>query len=364
MGNVKTRAQVLTVLVAATGVVAAACSRPGATSMEKQLLDEGAETSVDQHHGATTVAGDQPLKIGVVTDVGRIDDRGFNHSAWEGAQQGAAAVGGEASYIETQSGKDYGKNINAYIDQDVDIIVTVGFALGEATTAAAKANPDIVFIGVDQDQQEVLPNLAGLISPADHSGFLAGALAGLLTQSNIVAAILGTERIPPVVAYKEGWERGARHTNPHVTTLSTYHPGELDVVFTDPDWGAEAARSALDQGADVVFTAAGGTGNGALLAVAEAEKAYCIGVDIDQWHTLPGARPCLVTSALRHIGPGIAQLVTAVHNNGFSGGNTVGTVGLAPFHDFDNLVTTEMRDTLDAVAAGLKDGSITTGYGP
>ncbi|MDE0648264.1 MAG: hypothetical protein F4162_02430 [Synechococcus sp. SB0676_bin_10] len=90
-------------------------------------------------------------------------------------------------------------------------------------------------------------------------------------------------------------------------------------------------------------------------------KAYCIGVDIDQWHTLLGARPCWVTSTLRHIEPGIAELVIAIHNNGFSGGNTVGPVGLAPFHDFDSVVTTEMRDTLDAVAAGLKNGSITPG---
>ncbi len=341
MGKMRTTA-VFTVLVAATGLVAAACSRPVAKTTEEQ-----------------------PLRIGVVTDIGRVDDKGFNHSAWEGAQQGAAAIGGEASYIESESSRDYEKNINAYVDQGADVIVTVGFALGEATTAAAKANPNIVFIGVDQDQQEVLPNLAGLIIPADHSGFLAGALAGMLTRSNVVAAVLGTDQIPPVVAYKEGWERGARHTSPQVTTISTYHPGELDVVFTDPDWGAATALEALDQGADVVFAAAGGTGNGALLAVAEGEKkAHCIGVDIDQWHTLPGARPCLVTSALRHIGPGIAELVAAVHNDGFSGGNTIGTVGLAPFHDFDPVVTTEMRDTLDALAAGLKDGSITTGYEP
>ncbi len=341
MGKMKTTA-VFTVLVAATGVIAAACSRPVAKTTEEH-----------------------PLRIGVVTDIGRVDDKGFNHSAWEGARQGAAAVGGEASYIESESGRDYEKNINAYVEQGADVIVTVGFALGEATTAAAKANPDIVFIGVDQDQQEVLPNLAGLIIPADHSGFLAGALAGMLTRSNVVAAVLGTDQIPPVVAYKEGWERGARHTSPQVTTISTYHPGELDVVFTDPDWGAATALEALDRGADVVFAAAGGTGNGALLAVAEGEKkAHCIGVDIDQWHTLPRARPCLVTSALRHIGPGIAELVAAVHNNGFSGGNTIGTVGLAPFHDFDPLVTTEMLDTLAALAAGLKDGSITTGYEP
>lgn len=147
-------------------------------------------------------------------------------------------------------------------------------------------------------------------------------------------------------------------------THSKYHPGTLNIVFNDPDWGAATAREFLDQGADVIFAAAGHTGNGALAAVAEEEGAYCIGVDVDEWQTLPEARSCLVSSALRLIGPGIAELVTTVHNNEFSGGNTIGTVGLAPFHDFDAVVTGPMRDTLDAVSMGLKDGSIATGYVP
>lgn len=354
-----TKGRWLAVLVVATAGFAAACSRPGAPPVSEQSIDD-----------------DQPLKIGVITDIGKVDDRSFNQFAWEGAQQGAAAVGGEVSYLESESGKDYEKHINTYVERGADVIVTVGFALGDATTAAAKDHPDIVFIGVDQDQTDkTLPNVAGLIIPADHSGFLAGALAGMVTESDTVAVVLGTDEVPPVVAFKEGWESGARHTNPRVQTLSRYHPGTLDVVFdepdwtldmafNDPDWGAATAREFLDLGADVIFVAAGNTGNGALVAVAEEEGVYCIGVDADQWETLPEARPCLLTSALRLIGPGIAQLITAVHEDEFSGGNTIGTVGLAPFHDFEAVVTDPMRDTLEAVLAGLKDGSITTGYGP
>ena len=339
----------LVVLVAATASLAAACSPPG-----------------QQRSGTTSAAGDDDpsLKIGVVTDIGQVDDRGFNQLAWEGAQQGAAAIGGEVSYIESRSREDYGENIDTYVERDVDVIVTVGFALGEATTAAAKDHPDIVFIGVDQPQPEVLPNLAGLVIPADHSGFLAGALAGLLTRSHTVAAVLGPDRIPAVVAFKEGWESGARHTNPRVKTLSRYHPGGPSMAFNDPDWGAATARDFLDQGSDVIFAAAGKTGNGALAAVAQEEGTYCMGVDADQWQTLPEARPCLVTSALRLIGPGVAQLITAVHNDEFSGGNTMGGVGLAPFRGFDAVVTEPMQDALDAVLAGLNDGSIVTGYGP
>ncbi len=356
----------LVVFVMATASLAAACRRPGVTPVGEQPINGGLLIPAEQMSGESTAATDDDpvLKIGVVTDIGKLDDRGFNQLAWEGAQQGAAAIGGEASYIESESKEDYGRNINTYVERDVDVIVTVGFALGEATTAAAKDHPHIIFIGVDQDQRETLPNLAGLAIPADHSGFLAGALAGMLTRSNTVAAVLGTDRIPPVVAFKEGWESGARYTNPDVKTFAKYHPGALNVVFNDPDWGAATAREFLDQGSDVIFAAAGNTGNGALVAVAEAEGAYCIGVDADQWQTLPEARSCLVTSALRFIGPGVAELITAVHNDEFSGGNTIGDVGLAPFHDFDAVVTEPMRDTLDAVLTGLKDGSITTGYGP
>lgn len=350
----------------ATVSLAAACTRLGVTPEGEQSNGSGGGPGpAEQRSGETTAAthDDQSLKIGVITDVGNVDDRSFNQFAWEGAQQGAAAIGGEVDYIESESRNDYFKNIDIYAERDVDVIVTVGFALGDATTAAAKEHPDILFIGVDQEQTEVLPNVAGLIIPPDQSGFLAGALAGMLTQSNTVAAVLGTDEIPPVVAFKKGWESGVRYTNPHVSTISMYHPGGLGMAFNDPDWGAATARDFLDQGADVIFVAAGKTGNGALVAVAEEEDGtYCIGVDADQWQTLPEARSCLVTSALRFIGPGVAELITAAHNDEFPGGNTIGAVGLAPFYDFDAVVTDSMRAILDAVLAGLKDGSITTGY--
>ena len=316
--------------------------------------------------GAACTSSDDSdaFKIGVVTDTGKVDDKSFNQSAWEGAQEAAAALGAEANYIETEQAKDYENNINLFVEDGVDVIITVGFGLGDATVAAAKANPDIVFVGVDQFQPEALPNLAGLIFPEDKSGFLAGALAGMLTETNIVGAVLGTDLVPPVVAFKEGWENGARYTNPGVDTISTYHPGGLDVAFGDPDWGAATARQALDQGADIIFGAGGATGNGALIEIASQDGAYCVGVDTDQWNTVPEAQPCLVTSAMKLIAPGVAALIEAAQAGEFPGGNYLGEVGLAPFHDFDGTVTDDMRATLDDVLEGLNDGSIATGYPP
>jgi len=298
--------------------------------------------------------------VGLVTDTGKVDDKSFNQSAWEGAKAGAANIpaSATASYIETEESKDYANNIQLFIDDGAKIIVTVGFGLGEATIEAAKANPDVMFIGVDQWQNEALPNLAGLMFPEAVAGFMAGALAGMLTETNIVGAVLGTDLVPPVVFFKEGWENGARYTNPGVQTISTYHPGGLDVAFGDPEWGATTARQALDQGADIIFGAGGATGNGALIEVAGEAGALCVGVDSDQWFTVPEAHPCLVTSAMKLIDVGVAELIAQAHAGTMEGGNYFGEVGLAPHHDFDSIVTSEMRATLKEIMAGLDDGSI------
>ncbi len=171
-----------------------------------------------------------PIKIGLVTDVGRVNDRSFNQSAWDGVKQAGAALGltedVDFKYIETQDAKDYADNMQQFIDNEYNVIVTVGFALGEATTAAAKANPDIYFIGVDQFQGEALPNLTGLVFNEDKSGFLAGALAAQLSKTGTIGAVLGTDLVPPVVAFKEGYELGAKYINPDIKLIATYHPGE------------------------------------------------------------------------------------------------------------------------------------------
>ena len=186
----------------------------------------------------------------------------------------------------------------------------------------------------------------------------------MLTKTGTIAAVLGTDLVPPVVAFKEGYEAGAKYVNYDIKIISTYHPGGLDVAFLDPEWGASTARQALDQGADVVFGAGGKTGNGALIEVAGQEGAYCIGVDSDQWETVPEAHSCLVSSAMKLITPGVIDLVHKAVEGGFVGGNTFGDVGLAPFHDFEDKVPQDIKDRLNQISEGLKSGFITTGYVP
>jgi basic membrane protein A len=304
------------------------------------------------------------LCVGLVTDVGEIDDKSFNQSAWAAVQQAQTDLGAVINYVETKDAKDYGANMQLFIDKKYDIVVTVGFALGTATVEAAKANPNVKFIGVDQGQwTETVPNVIGLIFHEDQSGFLAGALAAQMTKSSTVAAVLGTDLVPPVVAFKEGYEAGAKYINPSINIISTYHPGGLDVAFTDPEWGATTAAQAIQNGADVVFGAGGKTGNGALIEVASHAGLFCIGVDSDQWETVPEAHPCLLSSAMKLITPGLFDLIKGAKAGTFPAGNYYGAAGLAPYHDFDSVIPQAVKDKIKTIAAGLLDGSITTGYG-
>jgi basic membrane protein A len=352
-------------------VLLVSCTAPAAPQAPVTTgEEEAAATPAAAEEAATTeeAAGGEAVavKVGMVTDVGRVNDRSFNQSIWQGIQNAAAALGlseEEYKYIETMAATDYADNIQQFVDAGFNIIVTAGAALREATVAAAQENPDIYFIGVDQFQEEPLPNLVGLVFHEDQSGFLAGALAAHLTESGTIAAVLGTDLVPPVVAFKEGYEAGAKHINPDINIISTYHPGELSQAFVDPEWGANTAKQAIDQGADVIFGAGGQTGNGALQEAATHEGIYCIGVDTDQWETVPAAHPCLVSSAMKLITPGIEDLVAKAAQGTWETGNYFGGAGLAPFHDFEDDIPQEVKDDLARIDAGLKDGSISTGYG-
>jgi basic membrane protein A len=309
---------------------------------------------------------EEGLKIGLVTDVGRVNDRSFNQSTWEGTVAAGEALGlveGEdIKYIETKDSKDYHDNMRQFIDEGYNIIVTVGFAMGDATIEMAKENPDISFIGIDQFQVEELPNVTGIIFHEDHSGYLAGALAAYMTETGIVAGVYGTDLVPPVVAFREGYEAGAKSVNPDITVIGTYHPGEISQAFTDPEWGGATAAQAIDQGADVVFAAGGMTGNGALEEMAT-RGGWCIGVDSDQWFSVPAAHPCLITSAMKLIPPSVGEVIAAAAKDELPAGNFFGPAGLAPFHDHEDAVPDDVKKALEEIDKGLKDGSISTGYG-
>lgn len=305
--------------------------------------------------------------VGLVTDVGKIDDKSFNQSTWEGVKKAEQELGALVQYIETTDSKDYDKNIGQFGDAGFDVIVTVGFALGEATMAAGPKYPNVKFIGVDQFQAPgaEVSNVVGLIFPEDQSGFLAGALAAQMSQSGKLGAVLGTDAVPPVWRFGEGYRAGAQYINPGIEVTTVYHNDVgFDKTFTDPEWGKTTALSMIDKGVDVVFGAGGKTGNGALLGCAE-KGVMAIGVDTDQYYTVPEAQKVLLSSAMKLLDPGTFALTKLAKEGNFpAGGNYIGAAGLAPYHDFEDKVPAEVKAKIEEIDKALKDGSLQTGVSP
>ena len=327
-------------------------------AMPEETATEGTEATGT---ATGTTGGGGKLKVGLVTDVGRLNDKNFNQGSWEGVLRAKDELGVETNYIETSDTKDYDKNIQQFVDQDYDVVVTVGFALGEATIKAAKANPDIKFIGVDQFQAEEVPNLAGLIFDEDKAGYLAGVLAASMSKSNNIGAILATDDVPPVWKFGEGYKAGAKSVKPDITVQATYH-SDVDITktFVDPEWGKTTALSMIDRGADVVFGAGGQTGNGAIFAAKERNIA-AIGVDVDQYETIGAEyQGSLLSSAMKLLGPGVFNLIKAAQDGTFKGGNNVGEVGVAPYHDWASKVPADVDAKVKEVDAALKNGTVKT----
>jgi len=305
-------------------------------------------------------------KIGFVTDVGRIDDQSFNQSGYEGMLLAAERLGLSEdcySYIETTDAADYIPNIEAFVSDGAQIIVTSGFAMGPATREAGRAHPDITFIGTDQQQVDAnfapdpIDNVAGLLFHEDVSGFLAGALAGLMTETNVIGGVYGCTFIPPVVRFEMGYTNGAKYVNPEVQVINVYHPGDLSVCFTDATFGAETASTLIAEGADIIFAAAGSTGNGGLIAACNAGE-QVLGVDFDQFITVPEVENCILSSATKDLVNGVADLIVSATDGTFAGGEHFGGAVLAPFHNFESTIPQNVKDQLVTLAEMLAAGEI------
>lgn len=302
--------------------------------------------------------------VGLVTDVGKIDDKSFNQSAYESVKQAEKDLGAIVQYIETVDSKDYDKNIATFADAKYDVIVTVGFNLGEATDAAGPKYPNIKFIGIDQTQSAVVPNVVGLNFPEDQAGFLVGALAAQMTKTKKIGAVCGTDAVPPVWRFGEGYRAGAAYIDPAVEVNVVYHNDVgFDKTFIDPEWGKTTAISMIDKGVDVIFGAGGKTGNGALAGAAE-KGVYAIGVDTDQYYTVPEAQKVLLSSAMKLIVPGTFGLIKMAKEGTFPSGNYTGLAGYAPFHDLDSQVPAGVKAKMEEIAKALIDGSLLTNVAP
>ena len=313
---------------------------------------------------ATGGSSGQKLKVGLVTDVGKVNDGTFNQFAYEGLQRAAKELGVETAYIETQAQSDYIKNIDQFASQNYDMIIAVGFLMGDAVKEASAKYPNVKFAIVDFAYEPALPNVRGLVFSEDQAGYLAGALAGLITKSGTIA-VVGGQEIPPVQKYVIGYENGAKSVKPDVSVKKVY----ID-SFTDRARGGEAAKDFISQGADVIFGAGGQTGSGGIQAAAQ-QGVFVIGVDQDEYGTTfqkgaaPGANK-LLSSALKRVDTAVFTAIKEAQDGNFKGGTELFDaknqgVGLAPFHDADGQIPADVKTKLDEILKGLADGSIQTG---
>jgi basic membrane protein A len=357
----------LAIIVAACGPGAATTAPSVAPSVAASTApSEAASEAPSSEPSAATVTCDTKLKVGLVTDVGRINDKGFNQSAYEGMQAALAAAPTcfETEYIETTSQSDYATNIAQFTDSDSNVVIGVGFLLGDALGDAAKANTDIKFISVDgvpgkgHDETWATQNGESLFFAEDQAGYMAGVLAASLSKSNHVGVVGGLVVVPPVERFVEGYIDGAKSVKSDVKVDFVY-----TTSFTDPPQGSSAAKQMIDSGADVIFGAGGLTGNGALEAACQATDVFAIGVDTDQFLTLPSVQKCIVSSATKNVLGAVRDSLLRIASDQFKAGfhtddaSTDG-VGLAPFHDQESKVPAETKTLLEATLAGLADGSI------
>ncbi len=320
-------------------------------------------------------------KVGLVTDMGGVNDKSFNQSAWTGVQKAAKEFGFDAKFIESKQPTDYEKNIDQFATEKYDVIVTVGFLMGDATAAKAKQYPNIKFAIIDNAYYPTkgvaycddtkkdcyddggLKNVTSLMFQEDEVGFLAGVVAGGMTKTGTVCTVSGME-IPPVVKFVVGYQNGAKWIKPDLKqALNVYIPD-----FNAPAKGKEAGQSMIGQGCDVVFGVGGNTGNGGLLAAKE-KGLMAIGVDVDQYNTYAEVKDALLTSAAKNVDAAVYEYLKAINGKTDKAGIFTANlknsgVGLAPYHDWDSKIPQTVKDKVTEAIDGLKSGKIATGYKP
>ena len=369
----------LAILVAACG--GGGSPSPSASAAAPSSPAEESEAPGSPAASESPAASFEALNVGVVTDVGQLEDKSFNQFSNAGAEAGAEAIGGEHDVIVTQNISDYGANIQQLIDADFDVIVTIGFLIGTDTAIAAKANPEITFIGVDQgicvdengdpdatftcagDAATLLPNYQGIVFAEAQPGYLAGLVAASISESAVIGAVGGTN-VPAVVNYWRGYENGAKSVNPDITVLYQETDPDPAKGFNDPTKGRALAEQFISQDADVIFQIAGLTGQGVLEAVCDAEL-HGIGVDVDQAVSLPNLAPCIVTSAEKKLKDTVQAVIESAASGNFQAGTVAydassepPAIGLSDYHDNADLITPEIQTLIDDALAGFVDGSL------
>ena len=315
-------------------------------SSEEATEAESEEASSEEETEAETeedIDGTR-FKIGMVTDVGGVNDGSFNQSAWEGLQRAGEAFGCEVKYIESKGDADYVPNIESFLDEDYDLIVCVGYMMADAVRDAADLYPDQKFAIIDDASNADLDNVTCMMFEQEQASYLVGLAAGYTTESNIVGFVTGAAN-ETMNSFGYGDCAGVLDANPDATILQ-YNANN----FGDASGGKTAVNTMVTKGADVVFHAAGGTGIGVIDGCKE-NKIWAIGVDSDQ---SPLAPETILTSALKRVDNACYDATKKTILGTLEGGVetydlAAGGVDIAPTED--NL----SKDVLEKIEKAKKD---------
>lgn len=313
----------------------------------------------------------------MVSDAGGFDDKSFNQLGFEGLSEAAAELGVEPITVQSNSETDYAPNIESLMAQGCNLIVTVGFALSEATLAAAAANPDVQFALIDDaadgdfDGQVDHPNTKPIIFNTAEAAFLVGYAAASYSQAGVLGT-WGGMNFPTVTIFMDGFAQGVAHYNAEkgasVQVLGWTGDGNTSTFtggFEANNVAKTTAQNFIDQGADILLPVGGPIYQSAVEAIADSGKDIAlIGVDADFYETDPSTQPIVLTSILKGIKSATHAVVKAAAEGSFSNEPYIGTlendgVGYAPFHEFESKVDPGLTGELEALRAAIIAGDIT-----
>lgn len=303
--------------------------------------------------GFVAVGQAAKLKIAMVTDVGGVNDQSFNQSAWEGLKRSEKDFGFKIAYKESKQDADYGPNMETLTDAGYDLIWGIGFLMGDAIKETAEINPDQKYAIIDFAYGPETPeNVTCAVFQEEEPSFLVGYIAGKMTKTNKVGFVGGI-KFPLIEKFEYGYMAGLKLANPKAEVLRQYAES-----FTDAAKGKAITNNMYQQGADIVFHAAGGVGDGVIEAAKEKGK-WAIGVDKDQNFLAPDN---VLTSAMKRVDNAIYDIGKRLMDGQFSGGGTVvynlknDGVGIAP--SSSKHVPADILKEVDGLVAKIKAGEI------
>ena len=300
-----------------------------------------------------------------VTDTGGIDDASFNATAWKGMEQAEDELGVEVKFVESQAEVDFVPNIQSMVAEGCDIVITVGFLLGDATAEQVVANPDSLFVGLDQVAVDGADNSRGYFYATNEPAFLAGYLSAGMTKTGKIATFGGIDIGGPVTDFMDGYVWGAEYYNSQKGTnveVLGWNPDTKEGVFVgnfeSKDDGRSAGQSFADEGADIVLPVAGPVGEGTAALAIERGDMMIVGVDADWFETVPAAKSVILTSILKKLDESVFDSIKAAQDGTFTGGQLFGGGGLTPYHDLDSDVPSDLADEVEDLASQINLGSL------